>query len=589
MILSTPLCNPPLSALGLKLGRATARFRAAALLLSLTTAAVLATAAHASALTCADFARRGVANLSAGDVVTITATVNELALEHYDSGQHVATATVGQPATYVVPSNLNGAKFNMWLSNSETSRGSWSCTHPQQQQPQASNGTSSATSSQQIIAQQSGARVQAIVTNNMGSSRQIDRLMDLGTGGGGGAGTSGGNLAPNSGFTADEKRALDVASNGATSSRLGLGMSDSRNGPPLGAQLGLRATYDDDLTSPMRVRGPGGSDGSRGGGMNVGGLNLYGGDGGAFNFSTSLRDVTRAAQQQDEQRLKDDPSAAALGFTGARSRALDTRANPLDVWVEGRFLRLNDGRDGADLSGYSGLFGTGVDYVFNRNLLAGVSLSYDVSGQKSSAAGTEARGTGWLAGPYATVRLSPQVFWQSRAAWGRASTDVSPNLTVTDSFGSTRWLASTKLTGRYQMGPWQLRPSAGIAYMEETSDSYRSGTGANVDSIRTRVGTASAGPEISYQYRLSPSVLIEPRAGIEAIWSFARDISVGGNSAIVGSEAVGPGGVRGRAELGLRTMIVGGTVVDVSGAYDGIGAGDYNTVTGRAVVRVPLN
>lgn len=84
-------------------------------------------------------------------------------------------------------------------------------------------------------------------------------------------------------------------------------------------------------------------------------------------------------------------------------------------------------------------------------------------------------------------------------------------------------------------------------------------------------------------------MLIEPRAGIEAIWTFARDISVGGNSAIVGGEAIGPEGVRGRAELGLRTVIVGGTVIDLSGSYDGIGAGDYNTVTGRAVLRVPLN
>ena len=453
--------------------------------------------------------------------------------------------------------------------------GSWSCIPAPKQSSSTSN----------VIAQHSAARVQAIVTNNMGSSRQIDRLMDSGTSAGNAGGT-GSNLVPSAGFSAEEKRALDVATNSATSPRLGMG--DSRS-TPLGAQLGLRSTYDDDLTSPMRTRGANyGTD--NGGGMSVAGLNLFGsGDGGAMNFSTSLRDVTRAAQAQEDARLKDDPTAAAMGFTGARTRALDKRANPLDVWVEGRFMRLNDGRNGADLSGYSGLFGTGVDYVFNKNLLAGVSLSYDVSGQKSSAAGTEARGTGWLVGPYATVRLSPQVFWQSRAAWGRANNDVSPNATTTDSFASTRWLVSSRLTGRYQMGAWQLRPSAGIAYMEETSDDYVSATGTAMASIKTRVGTASFGPEISYQMRVSPSVLIEPRIGAEAIWTFARDVSVGGNSAIVGSEAIGPEGTRGRVELGLRTMIVGGTVVDVSGAYDGIGAGDYNTLTGRAVVRVPLN
>lgn len=436
-----------------------------------------------------------------------------------------------------------------------------------------------------IIAKQSAARVQAIMTNQMGSSRQIDRLMDQGG--------SINSLTPGPAFTAREQRALDVATGAATAPRLGMGtgLASSLGGTPLGAQLGLRATTDDDLASPMRTRGPGGSDTARGGGMNIAGLALFGTSDGAaaYNFSTSLRDITRAAQQQEEQRLKDDPTAAAMGFTGARSGRLDKRANPLDVWVEGRFMRLNDGRNGADLSGYSGLFGTGVDYVFNRALLAGVSLSYDVSGQKSSAQGTEARGTGWLVGPYATVRLSDNLFWQSRAAWGKAHNEVSPDATTTDSFGSTRWLASSKLTGRYQMSAWQLRPSVGVAYMEETSDGYTSANGSLVDSVKRRVGTASAGPEISYQYRLNPDVLIEPRAGIEAIWTFARDISVGGNSAIVGGDAIGPEGMRGRAELGLRAMIVGGTVIDLSGAYDGIGAGDYNTITGRAVLRMPLN
>ena len=42
-----------------------------------------------------------------------------------------------------------------------------------------------------------------------------------------------------------------------------------------------------------------------------------------------------------------------------------------------------------------------------------------------------------------------------------------------------------------------------------------------------RVGTASAGPEISYQYRVSRDVLLEPRIGAEAIWTFARDMLAG--------------------------------------------------------------
>lgn len=532
-----------------------------------------------------NFASSGTSSSSgftAGDVITLTVSVgggHVILSDDTTSTNLITQSTVGSQS-YTVTSTTASHDFSLPYSMNSSFTASWTCTPAAQPQQQ-----STPSKSPQVTAQQSGQRVQAILTNQLGSSRQVDRLMDFGSSN---SGNSSG--TPGAAFTADEKRALDFVTGTATAPRLGLGMTGGiSNGTPLNAQLGLRSTYDDDLTSPMRTRGPN-YEAERGGGMSFAGLNLSGSESGsAYSFSTSLRDVARAAQHQDAQRLADDPTAAALGFTSARSRALDNRANPLDVWIEGRFMRLNDGRNGADISGHSGLFGTGVDYVFNRSLLAGVSLSYDVSGQKSSAAGTEARGTGWLVGPYATARLGPNLFWQSRAAWGRANNDVSPNLTVTDSFGSTRWLALTKLTGRFQMGAWQLRPSASVAYMEEVSDRYVSGTGTAVESVKTRVGTASAGPEISYQYRLNPHVLIEPRAGIEAIWTFARDISVGGNSAIVGGEAIGPEGVRGRAELGLRTVIVGGTVIDLSGSYDGIGAGDYNTVTGRAVLRVPLN
>ncbi|RTL61932.1 MAG: autotransporter outer membrane beta-barrel domain-containing protein [Hyphomicrobiales bacterium] len=516
---------------------------------------------------------------SPGEVVVAnflsTAAATPLSVSIYANGMLVAQGSVAQPGDPLVVSYVVGPSVGMIVISFTASPGALFTANCQQ-----SGGYGA--SAHGLGAHYSGQRVQAIITNSMGTSRQIDRLMDETPADGS---TSGTGTAP--GFTADEKRGLDVATGSVSTPRLGLGMSGNGSqsfGPP----LGLRSTYDDDLTSPMRTRGPG-SDTSHSGGFTIAGLNVVGADGNSVNFSTSLRDIARDAQQREDQRLAQDPAANAMGFTAARGRTLDRRTNPLDVWVEGRFMRLNDGRNGTDASGHSALIGTGVDYVFSRSLLAGVSLSFDSSGQRYSAQSTEARGIGWLVGPYSTIRLSEHLFWQSRAAWGRASNEVSPNLALTDSFGSTRWLALSKLTGRFQFGPWQLRPSAGVAYMEETAESYVSGTGANVASIKTRVGTASAGPEITYQYRLNANVLIEPRAGLDAIWTFARDVSIGGNSALIGGEAVGPEGVRGRAEIGVRAMIVGGTVLDLSGAYDGIGAGDYNTITGRAVVRMPLN
>lgn len=385
----------------------------------------------------------------AGDVITIqllsvgASTADFQLFDESANGQLLATVSAVGSVTFTVTAAQVGHELAGSGHPNAQSSIKWFCT-PASQGALAPKTSKDAT--QLALLNQMAANMAANMANMLNATRQHNRLVEEGYN----TDIAKQATGKKAGFTSDEQLALDVATGTATAPRLGLGMSGVGSAMPLGSQLGLRAGYDDDLTSPMRTRGPGGSDTNRGGGASIAGLNIFGsGDsGGSLNFSTSLRDITRATEQQEAQRLANDPTAAALGFTGTRASAGSRRPNPLDVWVEGRFLRLNDGRNGADLHGYSGLFNTGVDYVFNRNLLAGVSLSYDMSGQKSSTQGTETRGGGWLAGPYATVRLSDSVFWQSRAAWGRASTDVTVNAGSTDSVDSTRWLTSTQLSGR---------------------------------------------------------------------------------------------------------------------------------------------
>jgi hypothetical protein len=82
--------------------------------------------------------------------------------------------------------------------------------------------------------------------------------------------------------------------------------------------------------------------------------------------------------------------------------------------------------------------------------------------------------------------------------------------------------------------------------------------------------------------------VIEPHAGVQVIHNFANETTAAGYGQ-VGDEATGPAGARGRAEIGLRTMTPGGLTVGLAGSYDGIGTGDYHSVTGKAAVRAPLN
>jgi outer membrane autotransporter protein len=226
--------------------------------------------------------------------------------------------------------------------------------------------------------------------------------------------------------------------------------------------------------------------------------------------------------------------------------------------------------------------------VVRPSLLLGTMVQFDSLRQRSDKDRSEVRGQGWMAGPYATLRLSQNVFWQMRAAWGRSNNEVSPYLTHTDSFGSERWLAATTLAGRWGMGPWTLKPSLAVTYMEDVARSFTETFGTVVPEVKSRLGQAKAGPEISYRLQLHDGVVIEPRAGLQLIWNFAGDTTVAGQGPLNGENA-GPQGVRGRAELGLRATSVGGVGLDLSGAYDGIGSNGFSAITGRAAVRVPLN
>lgn len=432
-----------------------------------------------------------------------------------------------------------------------------------------------------------GQRNNQILSNGPDEGRQIDRLMEAGrpTTSSNFAGTAA-LPAPGAGVArlGDTPDAGDLARmRGGNRDRaslpmpsmfevMALGNRESANpfpySPPSpGPTLG----YDPGPSTPVSVGGP---------------VRLFGmfEDATRFSFSTSLRDIARYAAQSETNMRQEE---MGLGVKGRRA-ATKMWSNPLDIWVDVRYASFRDTRAGNDYGGHFGAATVGADYVLNSRLLVGALVQFDSMRQKSDAQATDISGEGWMFGPYATLRLSQYVFLQGRAAWGRSNNEVSPLMTYTDKFGSDRWLASMTLAGRWAVGPWTYKPALSVAYMEDTAKSYTDSTGAVVPNVRSTLGQAKAGPEVSYRYQWSRDVMLEPHGGAQLIWNFADGIQATAIDTLNGEQA-GPAGVRGRTEIGLRAVATGGIIVDVSGAYDGIGAGGYNAVTGRATVRVPLH
>jgi hypothetical protein len=95
------------------------------------------------------------------------------------------------------------------------------------------------------------------------------------------------------------------------------------------------------------------------------------------------------------------------------------------------------------------------------------------------------------------------------------------------------------------------------------------------------------GPQVDRRYQVSRRLALEPRAGLQLISTFGDTSAAGGFGQIDGSNA-GPVGTRGRSEIGLNMTTLSGFGIDLSGGYDGIGAGDYSALSGRVMVRVPF-
>jgi outer membrane autotransporter protein len=307
----------------------------------------------------------------------------------------------------------------------------------------------------------------------------------------------------------------------------------------------------------------------------------------SLSFSTSLSQMMRF-QADAEQRKIDELASAdgALGMTGLGMRPPRTyKPSRWDLWMEGRVVSFSDDRNSKDSDGHFGVLYLGADYVLNPSLLIGALVQYDSMHKRSASAAFDIKGSGWMAGPYATARLSKNVFLQARAAIGGSNNDVSPFLTYTDSFKTERWLVDATLAGRWQFGPWQFAPSASVSYIQDRSDGYTDSLGVLIPSITASLGQVKVGPGISYRTKLSDGTIIEPRAGLQVIWNFESS----GDAVNFGGTLAGPEELRGKVELGLKARLQSGVSLDFATSYDGIGSGSYHAVGGRGTLNIPLN
>ncbi len=301
-----------------------------------------------------------------------------------------------------------------------------------------------------------------------------------------------------------------------------------------------------------------------------------------FAIAGSFSQMMRMSAEHEKRKI--DAMQAPADTSPVTQRPLARSPySPFDFWFQGHFAKFSE-RGAGQSDGYFGVLHTGIDYIFNPKLLLGLQGQFDSMKMRSSPNSYAINGQGWMAGPYTTVRLSENLFLQARVAAGVSTNIVSPFQTYSDTFTTRRWLASATLVGRWKLDNWVFQPSASVSYIDDASKAYVDSLGVTIPSVRSSLGQAKFGPEVSHRYVLPDGTIVEPRLGLQAIWNF----TAAKTGADFGGTLAGPQELRGRVEAGVKFQGPSGSSLDVNVNYDGIGSRSYQAVGGKATVRIPL-
>ncbi|MER8879978.1 putative Ig domain-containing protein [Mesorhizobium sp. M0684] len=250
-------------------------------------------------------------------------------------------------------------------------------------------------------------------------------------------------------------------------------------------------------------------------------------------------------------------------------------ANSLfDIWFEGTYSRF----DINDQDGKFALATFGADYLVSRNLLVGAFVQIDRTDGFTGSGGGTAEGTGWIAGPYLTARLTDNLYFDLLAGAGTSSNSVSPMDTYTDGFDASRWMVSATLQGEWQYDAWTFSPRARFSYFEEKSGAYVDGLNVPIPSVTAGLGQIAFGPGVSYRHVTDDDVTLDFNLRLDGVFDISDTATESGAD-----------NFHGRVGAGIDTRMPGGMRLGLSTSYGGIGSDSAKYFSGTVKLSTALN
>jgi hypothetical protein len=261
--------------------------------------------------------------------------------------------------------------------------------------------------------------------------------------------------------------------------------------------------------------------------------------------------------------------------------------NKLDFWVEGRVSLFEHQFDENglryDADGDAGTLNLGTDYLLQPGLMVGALVQLDRYAEAIGKfdAATESRGL--LFGPYASIRLAPDLVFDARAAWGSSENDAALPDGTRLSFETDRQLLRGQLTGNRNLFGIQVAPSLALSVVEDRVDGSENLADQSIPDANAALGRLGVGSTFSYRFALEDGGYIQPSAGLSTGWTLDGLDAL----AFDGTQLSNETGAK--AEAGLMLGTAEGVSIEASGAVEGIGQEDYSAWSGRLSLTAPLN
>lgn len=250
------------------------------------------------------------------------------------------------------------------------------------------------------------------------------------------------------------------------------------------------------------------------------------------------------------------------------------KPNILDFWFEGRHTNYDTvGVNARDTTGNATLMYFGSKYMLGPDIMLGALAQFDQTGE-----GDGVSASGWMAGPYMSVRFGPGIVFDGRAAWGVANN--LPNGIAVDTVSAERSLVRGTLRGTRQVNGWDVSPSVGLSYIEDTPAIYSAYTEATQSPGSGRLDVL---PELKRRFDLDSTTYIEPRfaAGGFVAFDSLSELNAGGFAAH-GSD------VQWKAEAGVAVGLKDGLNLQATGGVETGAQSAADNWAGKFQLNMPL-